>query len=121
MQKKFHEITKVKGIKDQFSFLRVFLITKIQLILRSHENVEGEKELALEDFNARGEDTSSLLDIFWLFELIVLLLCQTFSALSYHRRKSVLDTLIDGKAKVKELLIEQYNSLNSFKINFQNQ
>ena len=45
-----------------------------------------------------------------LFEQSNLLLPQAFNATSYFRKKSIPDTLIDGKSKSKEILNEQSDS-----------
>ena len=50
----------------------------------------------------------------WIFEQTGALLCKTFNSASYHWRKCVLDRLIDGKAKVKETLRDQSESMKSF-------
>ena len=62
--------------------------------------MDEEKEEALEDLKARGEDTSHLKQISALFEQSVSFLCLAFNSASYQRRKSILETLIDGKTKV---------------------
>ena len=75
--------------------------------------MDEEKEVALEDLRARGEDTSHLNQISALFEQSVSFLCQAFNSTSYHRRKSILETLIDGKTKVRDILKEQSQLLNN--------
>ena len=75
--------------------------------------MDEEKEAALEDLKARGEDTSHLKQISALFEQSISFLCQAFNSTSYHRRKSILETLIDGKTKVRDILKEQSQLLNN--------
>ena len=41
------------------------------------------------------------MEVSTLLEQSILLLPQVFHATSYFKRKSILDTLIDGKSKVK--------------------
>ena len=69
--------------------------------------------MALEDLNDQDED-SSLPQMSSLFEQAVSLLRQSFNAISYHPKESIQDMLIDRKAKVKEILRENSNSLNNF-------
>ena len=42
-----------------------------------------------------------------------MLIGQVFSTTSYYKKKNVLETLIDGKSKVKEILKKQSNSMNA--------
>lgn len=46
------------------------------------------------------------MEVATLFEQSNLLLPQAFNATSYFRKKSIPDTLIDGKSKSKEILNE---------------
>lgn len=50
------------------------------------------------------------MEVATLFEQSNLLLPQAFNATSYFRKKSIPDTLIDGKSKSKEILNEQPDS-----------
>ena len=50
------------------------------------------------------------MEVATLFEQSNLLLPQAFNATSYFRKKSIPDTLIDGKSKSKEILNEQSDS-----------
>ena len=43
----------------------------------------------------------------FFFDQTILLIGQVFNSLTYHRRKDVLPTLIDNKARVKEIMKEQ--------------
>lgn len=50
------------------------------------------------------------MEVATLFEQSNLLLPHAFNATSYFRKKSIPDTLIDGKSKSKEILNEQSDS-----------
>ena len=50
------------------------------------------------------------MEVATLFEQSNLLLPQAFNATSYFRKKSIPDTLIDGKSKSKEILNELSDS-----------
>ena len=56
------------------------------------------------------EANSGHMGIATLFERGILLICQAFNAITYHRSLDILNTLIDNSAKVKEALKER--SLN---------
>ena len=49
------------------------------------------------------EATSSHMEIATLFEQSILLICQTFNAITCHRKLNILNTLIDNAVKAKEL------------------
>ena len=80
--------------------------------------MEEEKQMAMEDRDSQNGDITSLMYVLALFEQFILLLTQVFNATSYLRRKSIIDTLIDDKLKVKETLKEQSDSLNNFSNQF---
>ena len=71
-----------------------------------------EKEDVLADLKARAEDTSQLQQIYSLFEQSGLFVCQALNSTSYHRRKSILGTILDRKTKAREILKEHSGSLN---------
>ena len=77
-----------------------------------------EKEEALADLSARGQDISKLKQISSLIEQSVSFLCQVFNSTLYHRKKSILETLIDRKTKVREILKELSDSLNHIDNNY---
>ena len=54
----------------------------------------------------------------WIFEQTVALLCKTFNAASYHRRKCVLDRLIDGKATLRDQSESMKSFVNKFLFGF---
>lgn len=80
--------------------------------------MQVEKEEVLTDLNVRGEYTSQQKQIFSLFEKSVSFLCQAFNSTLHHRRKSILETLIDGYTKVREIMKKQPDSSNHTDNNF---
>ena len=90
-----HEDT-LKSIQDRIGHI-------FSPLLQLWSIMEVEKEEALADLKARGEDTSQLKQISSLLEQSVSFLCQAFNSTSYYRRKSTLEALIDGKTKSREI------------------
>ena len=74
--------------------------------------MKEEKKASLQKMSENNDDCSPVLSVPFLFEQSILLLGQVFNTTSYFQRKNVLKTHIDGKFKVKEILIEQPDCLN---------
>ena len=74
--------------------------------------MEEEKEAEFQELSGNNGDCSPVLVVSSLFEQSILLSGQVFNTTSYIRRKSVFETLIDGKPKVKEILREQSECIN---------
>ena len=74
--------------------------------------MEEEKKTAFQEVSENNGDFSLVLAVSSLFEQSVVLLGQFFNATSYFQKKNVVEILIDGKSKRKEILREQSDCLN---------
>ena len=63
--------------------------------------MEVDKEEVLADLNAKGKDTSQWKQFFSLIKQLVSFWGQTLNSTLYSRRKSILETSLDGKRKLK--------------------
>ena len=95
----------LKGIHDKVSHV-------FGPLLRLWGIIEERKEAALQKFSQNNENCSPVLAVSFLFEQSIPLLGQAFNTTSYFRRENFLETLIDDKSKVKEILREQSDCLN---------
>ena len=98
-----HEET-LKCLQDKFGNV-------LGPLLRLWNIMEEEKEALINELGDE-EDSSPVIAISALFEQSILLLGQAFNSTSYFRRKNILETLIDGKTKVKEILRDQSDLMN---------
>ena len=64
--------------------------------------MEKETQMAVEDIDSQNGDTTSLMEVQTLSKQSILLLAKVFNVTPYFRRKSIPDTLIGGKSKVKK-------------------